>query len=692
MTISTTQSSSGPLGGNGLTTAFTFNFVADSAADISVIYTNASGINTTLNPSQYALTINPAGSNQLWGIGGVVTYPLTGSPIATGTYLTINRILPLTQKTSVQNQGNYYAQVTEQALDTLCMEIQQVSAAQPRAIQIPITDPTTINTILPAASARANMVLSFDNLGNVITSAPTGYTPTPTNLSNYTAQATGGNTQLTLATRFNDYLYLDDFGGIGDNATDNTSAFNTAIAYLNNSANGGRIFIPHGSFVVNTALNSLTGTGCEFWGAGAGNGSNLSSTPIGHPYGSIIRSNFASGNLFTFNGAERCGIRDASFWPVAYRTSGYEIYGLGNVFWLILDRLKFSFCNIPINIATSTESVVRDCHFLNNFGGADVLVGATINGGSTGLGAQATNIINPIMQMAWQGAIPAVSGTGKVWTAWTQSASRSLYDIQVVNGYIFQCTQGGITNNAGSGPTVPVYTAASGAGSPLQTTIIDGTVHWVMLTSSSHAGVLVDSFSVQTVIDNAQLESGFYGMRMTDSAAVSLSKPSYTTLIKCLANNTVGAGYAFDGGWIAELDDCVANFSASSAGLTTGAAANFGGELSIIGGRYSQNATQGIAFNGSGVQNLKVHGARIGGNSQLLAGNYDDLVVNGAITNFDIQGNTFSVIDSPNAVANAININSVSANNFIVMGNRLGGNSITNLAGTSSTRVVTFNV
>jgi len=114
--------------GNSAQYTFAFPFVGDSSSNISVSYINASGTQTALSPSQYTLALNAAAANQLWGVGGTVTYPLVGPAIATGTYLLIQRTLPLTQEVSVQNQGNYYAQVIEQALDIIEMQLQQVSA------------------------------------------------------------------------------------------------------------------------------------------------------------------------------------------------------------------------------------------------------------------------------------------------------------------------------------------------------------------------------------------------------------------------------------------------------------------------------------------------------------------------------------------------------------------------------------
>lgn len=128
LTISTSASAS-TLGGNGVTTIFNFNFIAGIASNVQVIYTNASGTQTVLTPSQYTLILNnaaPAGS--LWGVGGTVTYPTSGPAIASGTSLTIQRIVPLTQLVTISNQGDFYPQVVERALDILCLEIQQVSA------------------------------------------------------------------------------------------------------------------------------------------------------------------------------------------------------------------------------------------------------------------------------------------------------------------------------------------------------------------------------------------------------------------------------------------------------------------------------------------------------------------------------------------------------------------------------------
>lgn len=127
MTIGNTASQTTAYG-NGVTSTFSFSFDTPSTSVISVLYTNADGNITLLTPNQFSVTLNAIGTGQLWARGGTVTYPLSGDPIADGTSLLIFRTVPLAQSVTIQNQGNFYPVVTERAIDTQCMELQQVSA------------------------------------------------------------------------------------------------------------------------------------------------------------------------------------------------------------------------------------------------------------------------------------------------------------------------------------------------------------------------------------------------------------------------------------------------------------------------------------------------------------------------------------------------------------------------------------
>ena len=106
--------------------SYSFPFIGVSATDISVAYTNASGTEITLSTTAYTITLNAPLPGQIWGVGGTIS-PTSPSSYSGGS-LTITRTLPLTQTNQVSNEGNQYPIVTEQSLDTLCMQIQQVAA------------------------------------------------------------------------------------------------------------------------------------------------------------------------------------------------------------------------------------------------------------------------------------------------------------------------------------------------------------------------------------------------------------------------------------------------------------------------------------------------------------------------------------------------------------------------------------
>jgi len=167
MTVSSTSSRVNYVG-NGSATTFAFAFKVNQPADLVVVYTDATGLDYTLSPSQYSATG--------FGLdaGGSVTYPLAGgSPIAAGTRLTIYRDVAVTQPTSLSNQGAMWPQVIEAALDRLTYMAQRVTDAVSRSLVISPTDSASLN-VLPNATQRANSVLAFDSQGQPYAGTLTG--------------------------------------------------------------------------------------------------------------------------------------------------------------------------------------------------------------------------------------------------------------------------------------------------------------------------------------------------------------------------------------------------------------------------------------------------------------------------------------------------------------------------------------
>jgi len=130
MTVQTTSSKAGPFFGNGATLVWNSGFRVDQPADLRAIYTDTAGVETVLDPSAYIAT----GFGDPDGIG--VTYPISGIPLSAAEKITLLRIVSYDQQTSITNQGGFYPQVIERALDRIVYQTQQIAEKLGRAITL----------------------------------------------------------------------------------------------------------------------------------------------------------------------------------------------------------------------------------------------------------------------------------------------------------------------------------------------------------------------------------------------------------------------------------------------------------------------------------------------------------------------------------------------------------------------------
>lgn len=122
--------------GNDVTTDFVFpyKFILDS--HLVVVLTDVNDADTTLVlDTDY--TVSGAGDEG----GGTVTYPVSGDPLAIGKVLTIYRDVAYTQGTDLSNQGAFFLENLEDALDYLTMITQQVQEVIDRCVKTTVTDP-----------------------------------------------------------------------------------------------------------------------------------------------------------------------------------------------------------------------------------------------------------------------------------------------------------------------------------------------------------------------------------------------------------------------------------------------------------------------------------------------------------------------------------------------------------------------
>lgn len=141
MTISSEVNRSGPYGANGVTTAFEYKFKILEPQHLQVIKTNVSGTDTILAlDADY--TVTGVGND---GGGSAV---ITPAPAA-GSKITLLLDVPFTQETDLENQGAYYAETVEQALDLIVMRLQQLKERAARAVTIPPSyDSATIDQLI----------------------------------------------------------------------------------------------------------------------------------------------------------------------------------------------------------------------------------------------------------------------------------------------------------------------------------------------------------------------------------------------------------------------------------------------------------------------------------------------------------------------------------------------------------------
>ena len=134
MSISSETRKSGPHSGNGITVAFPFSFKVFSTSDVLVVETDPAESETTLVlGSDYSVSLN---SDQENNPGGTVT---TTTAPATGYKITLGSAVPLKQPAVFTNNGGFFPDVINAALDRLTIIAQQLSEKVGRAVKVNIS-------------------------------------------------------------------------------------------------------------------------------------------------------------------------------------------------------------------------------------------------------------------------------------------------------------------------------------------------------------------------------------------------------------------------------------------------------------------------------------------------------------------------------------------------------------------------
>ncbi|WP_312296730.1 tail fiber domain-containing protein [Atlantibacter hermannii] len=294
--------------GNGVTTTFPYAFRIFQASDLLVITSDTNATLRTLTlDTDY--TVSGVGSYS----GGTV---ILSAPLGNGCSISIERDLPVIQETDLRNQGKFFAEVHEDALDKLTMLIQQVWSGFSLALRKPSTisiyydaltnkirnlgDPVlaqdaatknytdsvfgkTLRTpdsvfSLPSISDRANKVVAFDSVGSPVVITPPSGSATDVLLQLTSDEDGKGDALVKVKQPFTgaisrtqhsknaETVSVTDFMDLSTRVagtTDDTSAFKAAYNYISEN---GLIDIPPGVYVV----GAITGTKNVVWNSRGG--------------------------------------------------------------------------------------------------------------------------------------------------------------------------------------------------------------------------------------------------------------------------------------------------------------------------------------------------------------------------------------------------------------------------------------
>lgn len=210
---------------------------------------------------------------------------------------------------------------------------------------------------------------------------------------NFTPSGTGATIRTSNA-KMAEIVSITDYGGVGDDSTNNDTAFTNAGNYLN-SRGGGTLFIPEGVFRVSNAYTLPGGVGI-----------------LGEGYYSVIKTTHATNNIFNCSGNQM--ITNVRFATSVTRTGGYAINtdNAGNV--IIHNNEFIDFINtICLGTASSLIWVTNNRIYTK----ADTnAVGILVDGATIGNDQYIyDNFIRSLLEATQPQAGIKIVNTGAIW-------------------------------------------------------------------------------------------------------------------------------------------------------------------------------------------------------------------------------------------------------------------------------------
>lgn len=322
----------------------------------------------------------------------------------------------------------------------------------------------------------------------------------------------------------------------------------------------------------------------------------------------------------------------------------------------------------------SVDNFLNDCRGFDSYGGSQAMIKGTAGSAPTIAGLYATRCK---FDQPW----PYTGASAQTDRGnWAASTAYIAGQIVVANGWYLQCTTSG-TSGSGSAPAVT---------RPFHKDIIDGTVHWQRAAPVGNIGITVDTGVSQVFFDECDATGAYdYGARVRNTLA-GANPPGMISFTKHEVSGPNGTGIHIEAGSSIIIDQCTIhttkNVGATQRGIYF--ATGFDGDA-----RITKNTIWGI----SGGPAILVNVCR----GLIITDNTIDtcaqgVYVIGAATEFVIAGNQlgnpFNPGDGSGANTDAILIDAVAADYYVIVNNIVNGstNGITD-NGTGSHKLIRNN-
>lgn len=369
---------------------------------------------------------------------------------------------------------------------------------------------------------------------------------------------------------------VTDFGACGDDAADNAAAALQAAAYANC---GGAVFWPRGIYRF-SAMPVLSGRGM-FCGEGAGSCAKVNGTSprADTSYGTVLRHTAPGGDFITVTG-EKFALRDLSFWPVNYKSTGSElVFGPGSN-QCAAESLAFNYCCQPLRFQSANQCRAAHIDIFAPFG--DEAIKLTGSSGGVGTLCQGILLDDVLVYTPWAGGIEP-NGPGSV-TAWAPDVPVAVGTIKsdFTNGWSWSYVAPGITGATQPVPNFAQFTTAAG---PFIVPTTDGTAKACAVARAWLTGILIDNYTIMTKLRDVQFLTCYSGIALIDSAALvgGASAPYGTDAVGLTVDHTLNCCINANSG----RDLFLVNpwLYGPAMGPTIAVGAGFSGAPVVLGGR-----------------------------------------------------------------------------------------------------------